>query len=136
MSRSIYEQLPDEVKFPFPTPDGTVTVDRTRDGDEYFVHDVELVDGPLFPLGRVVATTALLGELEAAGIEEPALGALLERHRGGDWGELPAEDIFSNDEAVVSGQRILSSYSLAEVRVWVITEWDRSVTTLLRPEDH
>ena len=136
MSRSVYEQLPIERRYPFPNPDGTATIDRRGDGDEYFAVDVELVDGPLFPTGQVVVTTALLSELEGAAIEESMLGELLRRHLGGDWGELPAEDCLSNDEALVFGNRLLSQYRLGEVRIWVITECDRSVTTLLRPDDY
>ena len=136
MSRSVYAQLPEARRYPFPNPDGTVTVDRLGEGDEYFAVDVELVDGPLFTLGQIVVTTALLSELEAAGIDESVLADVVRRHVGGDWGELSSEDYASNDEALVNGDRILSQYRLGPIRCWAITEWDRSVTTLLRPEDY
>ena len=136
MSRFAYEQLPESQRYPFPNADGSVTIERLgHDGATYRV-DVELADGPLFPLGQVVATTALIGELNYAGFGESVLSDLLHRHVGGDWGVLPEEDHASNDEALREGERILSSYRLGSVRVWVITEWDRSATTALRPDDY
>jgi len=136
MSRSVYERLPESQRYPFPNTDGTVTIDRLGHDGATFRLAVELVEGPLFPLGLIVATTALTTDLEAAGVSEAALSNLLHRHVGGDWGELYEEDHASNDEALVVGNRILSAYRLATVRIWVITEWDRSVTTLLRPDDY
>ena len=90
-------------------------------------------------LGEVVVTTALWGALlEDLDVAEAlrALGALLERHRRGDWGELDQEDAAANDAARPGGGRLLSSYAVGRTRVWCITEADRSVTTLLRPEDY
>ena len=142
MSRFVCEQLPEELRYPFPNADGTARVDRLRSGDEYFAEDLELVDGPLFPLGQVVVTPGLLDELAEVGIDPAALGSLLERHRGGDWGELESEDLVANDIAVRSGARILSSYRIGAVRIWVITEasiddaGDRASTCLLTPDEY
>jgi hypothetical protein len=136
MSRSAYEKLPARFRSPSPNRDGTALVDRLRCGDPYFAHEVELVDGPLFSLGRVVATPGLLAELDDAGFGDLLLVGLLERHRGGDWGELDAEDLFANDAAVRNGERILSSYLVGIVRCWVITEADRSSTCLLTPREY
>ena len=62
---------------------------------------------------------------------------LLQRHQHGDWGNVPPDDAEENIAAVVAGSRILSSYDLnASERLWIITEWDRSVTTLLLPEEY
>lgn len=61
---------------------------------------------------------------------------LLLRHEAGDWGDLDADDRRANDRAVQHGERVLSAYQTAAGRVWVITEWDRSVTTLLLPEEY
>ena len=89
---------------------------------------------PLFPLGQVVATPAALAALEEAG-QTPH--EFLDRHRVGDWGTLPEEDVRENERALSMGSRLFSAYNLAdETRIWVITEWDRSVTTILRPEDY
>lgn len=63
--------------------------------------------------------------------------ALLQRHQGGDWGELDAEDQQENDFSVQQGLRILSAYTLTTgVKVWLITEYDRSYTTLLLPSEY
>ena len=89
---------------------------------------------PLFALGQVVATPGALAALEAAG---QAPYEFLLRHVTGDWGQLPAEDIEENERALQQGNRIFSAYTTAQdVRIWVITEWDRSVTTILLPADY
>ena len=83
---------------------------------------------PLFPLGQVVATPGVLDHLIAHEID-PVI--YLHRHQVGDWGMVPPEDWQANDEALVHGGRLLSAYVVAEVKIWIITEWDRSVTTIL-----
>ena len=89
---------------------------------------------PLFALGQVVATPGALDTLREAGIDP---SALLTRHVTGDWGELPEEDLEANREALAQGYRLLSNYPLETgERVWIITEWDRSYTTLLRPDEY
>ncbi len=87
-----------------------------------------------FPLGQVVATPGALDALERAS-ETPV--AFIARHRLGDWGEVCDSDKKLNDDAVVQGERLMSAYStrLGE-KVWVITEADRSSTTLLLPEEY
>ncbi|QLI82642.1 hypothetical protein HZU75_14510 [Chitinibacter fontanus] len=88
----------------------------------------------LFSLGQTVATPGALAALDEAAIN--AL-ALLRRHQTGDWGDLPPEDWESNQQAVECGWRILSNYPLTTgERIWIITEADRSVTTLLLPEEY
>ncbi len=85
-----------------------------------------------FTLGQVVATP---GALEAVPLEEMA--AALQRHARGDWGELCSEDRAENELAVREGFRLLSSYRTAEgAKYWIITEADRSVTTVLLPEEY
>jgi hypothetical protein len=89
---------------------------------------------PLFPLGQIVATPNALDVLARHGIQP---SELIDRHVCGDWGELPPEDARANDAALKNGERLLSSYPLGRgVKVWIITEWDRSATTLLMPEDY
>ncbi len=80
-----------------------------------------------------MATPGALQLLREAG-EDPL--HLLSRHRSGDWGELDAHDVHENGRALRHGWRILSSYPIGEQRVWVITEADRSVTTILLPEEY
>jgi hypothetical protein len=61
----------------------------------------------------------------------------LAKHQAGDWGELCEEDIRENDFSVLNGFRILSAYRTRnDVKIWVITEADRSATTLLLPEEY
>jgi hypothetical protein len=61
----------------------------------------------------------------------------LSRHESGDWGEVGPEDWESNEAAVREGTRLLSAYTLnTGVKIWIITEWDRSVTTILLPEEY
>lgn len=88
----------------------------------------------LFWLGQVVATPAALETLHEHGVE-PA--TLLTRHAGGDWGDVPPEDAESNDVAIASNDRVLSAYAIAPgIRIWVITEHDRSSTTILLPSEY
>lgn len=85
-----------------------------------------------FRLGRIVATPHALEVIP----NEDILRAII-RHQSGDWGELTAEDAEANDHAVIHGTRVLSSYRSAKgVTFWLITEADRSVTTVLLPEDY
>jgi len=85
-----------------------------------------------FPLGRVVITPNALSQLSPADVQ---LG--LQRHQAGDWGELAEEDREENDNALRTGLRLLSAYRATNgVNFWVVTETDRSATTVLLPEDY
>jgi hypothetical protein len=84
-------------------------------------------------LGRVVATPGALKLLLEKG-EHPF--DYLARHATGDWGELCAFDRRQNDIALREGYRVLSSYETPAGRVWIITEADRSITTILLPEEY
>ena len=88
---------------------------------------------PLFPLGQVVATPAALAHFNEHRIQ-PA--EYIRRHQCGDWGDVPTEDAGENDFSVLHGLRVLSSYEIAAQRVWIITEADRSSTTLLFPSEY
>lgn len=89
---------------------------------------------PLFPLGQIVATTGSLAALEK---NEQSPLEFIGRHIVLDPGQLCEEDQQSNKEALELGNRILSSYLLKDqTTIWVITEADRSVTTLLLPEEY
>ncbi|MBB5501049.1 hypothetical protein [Paraburkholderia sp. MM5384-R2] len=92
-------------------------------------------NGPRFPIGRPVITPAAQAALDAAGIEGVLL---LARHIHGDWGDLSTEDLAANELAVLTGKRLLSGYNLPDGRskVWIITEPDRSATTILLPEEY
>ncbi len=86
-----------------------------------------------FSLGQTVATPGALEILETTGTSPLVL---LSRHQSGDWGEVPPEDAAENELSVAKGFRILSSYTVGRKRLWVITEADRSVTTLLKPDGY
>jgi hypothetical protein len=88
--------------------------------------------GPL-PLGRVVVTPGALKVLSEAG-EDPV--HYLARHASGDWGDLDEHDRRENERSQKYGWRIVSSYPVKEKTIWVITEADRSVTTILLPEEY
>lgn len=62
--------------------------------------------------------------------------AAVRRHASGDWGDLCPEDAMANDEALHQDGRLLSAYGQGDHRFWIITEADRSVTTVLLPEDY
>ena len=90
--------------------------------------------GPLFELGQVVGTPGALQALTEAG-QLPA--EFLARHVTGDWGDLCDEDKEENELSVEQGFRILSAYKLQTgAKVWVITEADRSATTILLPDEY
>jgi hypothetical protein len=85
----------------------------------------------LFLLGQVVITPNALRTLTPEQINDS-----LRRHAGGDWGDICPDDAAMNDEAVAIGERLLSSYGKSGNVFWIITEADRSVTTILLPEDY
>lgn len=85
-----------------------------------------------FPLGRIMATPNALSQIPP----EEVFSALA-RHQSGDWGEVCVEDRQANETALLDGSRLLSVYrTAAGVKFWIITEWDRSTTTVLLPEDY
>ena len=88
----------------------------------------------LFPPGQLMATPGVLALSERDNIN---LVQYLNRHVCGDWGDLCAEDKHANNLALEIGGRILSAYNMpAGERLWVITEADRSATTILLPEEY
>ena len=84
-----------------------------------------------FPLGQVAVTANASVRLTT----EEVLTAL-RRHASGDWGDLCPEDTLANDSAVQEGDRLLSAYGKGDQRFWIITESDRSVTTILLPAEY
>ena len=84
---------------------------------------------PLFPAGRIVATPGALRLLEHAN-KSPL--ELLSRHLRGDWGDLCQDDKTENELSLKCGFRLMSSYQVTDTeKLWILTEADRSVTTLL-----
>ena len=96
--------------------------------------DKEVMPKALFELGQVVITQGALLSVEN---DEHHPVQFLARHVSGDWGNLHEEDIETNRRSLARNGRIFSAYDLdSGGRIYVITEWDRSVTTLLTPEDY
>jgi hypothetical protein len=86
------------------------------------------------PLGRVLATPGALRALALAHVDG---ATYLTRHASGDWGDVDAADWATNDHALLAGERLLSAYRLPnDARLWVITEADRSASTLLLPGEY
>jgi hypothetical protein len=98
---------------------------------------VPTLDEPLtakIPLGRLLATPGALEALRESG---QAPTHFLKMHAAGEWGEVPPEDARLNDEALADGSRILSAYrTVRGEKLWVITEADRSATTILLPDEY
>lgn len=101
------------------------------------------VNQPRFSLGQVVATPQAMATLERLG---KSVLEFIERHVRGDWGDLSDDDKQANEDALVDGSRILSSYILEgegddALKLWIITEaeddsGDRVATTALLPEEY
>lgn len=86
-----------------------------------------------FPLGRIVATASAV-----AALDETAIPRALRDHAAGNWGgELNEHDLAANEAALRDGDRLVSVFRDSNgTKFYVITEWDRSVTTVLLPEDY
>lgn len=101
-----------------------------RDG---FMCGIVRIAEPKFELGDVVMTQGASDILS----DQPLLHECLVRHAKGDWGDLSDHDRKANDEALKTGERIFSAYTIADdKKIWIITEADRSVTTFLLPEEY
>lgn len=94
--------------------------------------DTKNVPVALFRLGHLVATPNALSHLS-----QDDISTGIRRHQAGDWGDLDVHDRGVNDRGLLDGDRLVSVYhSAGGVKFYVITEWDRSVTTVLLPEDY
>ena len=88
--------------------------------------------GHRFPLGRIVATPNALAD-----VPDHDITHALARHVRGDWGDLDAPDRQENERSLLAGCRLLSAYLASNgIKFWIITEADRSLTTVLLPEDY
>ena len=86
----------------------------------------------LFQHGHILATPGAL-QMAASGVN---LLAYLKRHLNGDWGDLDEHDKGENEQSLDFGYRLLSAYNTPQGRLWIITEADRSATTLLCPNEY
>lgn len=95
------------------------------------------LSGPKFRLGVVAATANFISKAEELGLDpDETIKTALGRHAIGDWGNCCQEDSKENDRSLEQGDRLLSVYAMENIKFWVITERDRSVTTILLPEDY
>ena len=98
------------------------------------VNEASRIAKPLFPLGQTYATPEAIEALSEAGQEA---AEFFNRHQRGDWSEMCEEDKRENEYSVDRRLRIFSAYHTSkEVKLWVITEADRSVTTILLPSEY
>jgi hypothetical protein len=86
---------------------------------------------PKFTLGKTVITANAARRLDTIAVNEA-----LRRHTAGDWGEVSPEDACENELSLKRSFRLLSAYGTGQRRFWIVTEADRSVTTILMPEDY
>src|SRR4051812_48482346 len=111
---------------------GPHTVAMLETGLRFLVQ--ELLRPGKFELGQMVMTP---GADQAMRTSQQVPPEFLLRHKNGDWGELPEEDVRENEWSLEHGARLFSAYTTrTDEKLWVITEWDRSVTTLLLPEEY
>jgi hypothetical protein len=87
----------------------------------------------LFQLGAIVATPGALRHCTINGVDPMSL---IFRHGAGDWGDLDAEDVNANVQALKHGLPMISSYKIGDGKVWCITEADRGSTCLLLPSEY
>jgi hypothetical protein len=97
----------------------------------HVIETIPALASPKFALGQMVITSNAAARLDRIAVNEG-----LRRHASGDWGDIPPEDAGQNEFAMKHGERLFSVYGVGENRFWVITERDRSVTTVLMPEDY
>lgn len=115
------------------TSSASTPAPETLNGDALLVTNGAAIT---FPLGNVVCTQGVQHLMETCGLD---LRIYLQRHAAGDWGELDLSDKNANNNALLQGDRLLSAYEIGmdgTSRIWIITEADRSVTTLLLPSEY
>lgn len=94
---------------------------------------------PVFQTGTIVVTRGVGDLMEKEERFRLFVGISLSRYAEGDFGEICKEDAKTNAEALKNGDRLMGVYKcpgLSEWDIWIITEWDRSVTTILFPEEY
>ena len=89
-----------------------------------------------FDLGYVVMSRGIANEIEKNSGYRLEIAKCLNRYRVCDWGDTSEEDALLNNTAVEIGERILAAYETSKNRIWIITEYDRSVTTILFPSEY
>lgn len=91
---------------------------------------------PTFPIGEIYLTRGVNDKIAEDVVFAAFVLKSLQRHCTRDWGDLTPDDKQANDRALVAGTRILSAYIIGQYKIWIITEADKSVTTILFPEEY
>lgn len=90
-----------------------------------------------FVLGHVVSTIKIASEIaKDSEFAQFVMDSLYKKYVNCDWGDTCEEDAKANDYAVTHDERILAVYKMGTRTIWIITEWDRSATTILFPEEY
>ena len=92
-----------------------------------------------FELGQTVMTQGIQSLCDNNDLFHSKMMVCLQRHQSGDWGDMPTEDKKDNDQSLIPMYqgRLFSAYDDVEgTKIWIITEWDRSVTTILLPKEY
>lgn len=111
-----------------------MSTDNTHDHDISPVVLIMPCNTPRFAPGRIYATPGAVAALQEAG-HHP--GEFLARHLVGDWGDVCPDDVGCNEQSLADGTRLLSVYhTRLGGTIWLITEWDRSASTFLLPEEY
>jgi hypothetical protein len=91
----------------------------------------------LFQLGQTVMTSAIANVISEHPAFQIEIINAMQRYVNGDWGEMCGADSFANDKALAEkNDRIFAAYETTQGKIWIITEWDRSYTTILFPADY
>lgn len=98
----------------------------------YYLRIMNLLK-PLFELGETFATSGVTAWAERHEID---LTHYLRRHHCGSWGDLDAEDQAANESALADGTRIFSAYIIGDRKVYCVTEYDRSITTIMLSSEY
>lgn len=89
-----------------------------------------------FKVGQMVVTIGVNDLMAEDGRFAGFVARSVVRYTSCDWSEMCEDDKAMNDEAVKSGDRIFAAYENSDYKIWIITEWDRSVTTILFPSEY
>ena len=88
-------------------------------------------------IGQLLVTAGIRSEIDESSDFERFVRKSFSRHATGDWGEMCEEDKAYNDYSLDNDGRLFSSYTYNEdIKIWIITEWDRSATTILFPSEY
>lgn len=86
--------------------------------------------------GQIVATRSVADEMKASELFRLEVQEALQQYISGDWGQMSETDKEENDRAVSEGERVLAAYQTSKGKIWIITEWDRTATIILFPNEY